>query len=980
MNDNEFLLDIPEKVENDAIGYKVYVDIIVKAIKSDAKMIGLLSNYGSGKSTIINMVKDEILRQNENKRKKVKLIPINVWKIKNKKDIDSEDKTIDIHKFILRSLIQYLPKRANKEYYRRKIDNKYSLFNFITKNKLNRYALYLLFALFLFNVIMKLDIVGFTIPRVCNFILDLIFCIGLVDIIGKNELYLSFNKDSSNREINESDTIDCFNEIIDEIISAEHCDKIVICIEDLDRYNDSQTVMNVVEQIYKFYIENDVENEEYSKVKFIISLKPPYILVRDSDLLKSEKSDEDGMADTNRKSSEKEIIKKYKELYEKLFDVIIDLQTISYQNYGSVLLNMLNQKSEMLKSVDLELPDNEENIGIWSYLYKGKNVSVRDIKHRYNYFLTVYENLYNHKKFLENENLIHINVESCLFVAYLEDEFTDDFYRLLDDSQEFNNVVTRYIFNNEMMQSKEYSEEFIEEVNQALEKGIIAVDYSMYFYKYPKGLPILNIYDFTVQNAIFANNSKSISNFDMYCSKASKNIIVKSIKQKYNESGIPTIVFKNNILFHEAYNLYHEALLSFLSENYVFSSDGGVGNVRKMLGQINYLNKFERGNLLESYIHFISNDLEINFAPDKIIEYRREIIKTVGLRFELKPLYRDEMPLITSDEITSEMSPSVIFELINPVLIKDDSVLEMIQKIKDKDIDFKDLISFLDKISTIDKELFKKMFYTFDYTKYNKKNKYELYKRNYSGLELDKIEELKRMSEKTEILPYKNEKHIIYELNKMTGEDKEKYEQLYIDIINAVKNISSLFKNYISTNSILYIYNEAVEDKLYEKSLYKEYVYSKFNRCKHLIYEQSKFDNLKESILNYFENSSRLNDEYIIDKEISIYIKQKLRYENLSFSKIKFLLKVPQTYEDFLCVFNKNYKDPDSEYNNVTFYLNNIDCFDEISEDKFTAYFCDIIKNTNLSLTKGTYNYVRKYVLKSVSNKQKFQNLRKLCK
>ena len=72
MNDNEFLLDIPEKVENDAIGYKVYVDIIVKAIKSDAKMIGLLSNYGSGKSTIINMVKDEILRQNENKRKESK--------------------------------------------------------------------------------------------------------------------------------------------------------------------------------------------------------------------------------------------------------------------------------------------------------------------------------------------------------------------------------------------------------------------------------------------------------------------------------------------------------------------------------------------------------------------------------------------------------------------------------------------------------------------------------------------------------------------------------------------------------------------------------------------------------------------------------------------------------------------------------------------------------------------------------------------
>ena len=123
------------------------------------------------------------------KGKKVKLIPINVWKIKIRKILILRNKTIDIHKFILRSLIQYLPKRANKGIFRRKKNNKYSLFNFYYKKQVDRYALYLLFALFLFNVIMKLDIVGFTIPRVCNFILDLIFCIGLVDIIGKNELY-----------------------------------------------------------------------------------------------------------------------------------------------------------------------------------------------------------------------------------------------------------------------------------------------------------------------------------------------------------------------------------------------------------------------------------------------------------------------------------------------------------------------------------------------------------------------------------------------------------------------------------------------------------------------------------------------------------------------------------------------------------------------------------------------------------------------
>lgn len=975
MNDNEFLLDIPENVKNDAIGYKVYVDIIVKAIKSDAKMIGLLSNYGSGKSTIINMVKDEV-KEDKKANEKVKLISINVWKIKNNKDTDSDDKTIDIHKFLLRSLIQYLPESANKEYYRRKIDNKYSLFNIITKNKCDYYALYLLFAIFLFNVIMKLDIFGFTVSKVCNFILDLIFCIGLVYIIGKNKLYLSFNKDSSNRAINESDTIDCFNEIINEIISSRHYNNIVICIEDLDRYNDSQTVMNVVEQIYKFYI----ENEEQSRVKFIISLKPPYILVKDSDMLKNNELSANKKTDSNENLNEKEITKKYKELYEKLFDVIIDLQTISYQNYGSVLLNMLNQKRKLLKSIDLKLPYDEENIGIWSYLYKGKNVSVRDIKHRYNYFLTVYENLYNHKKTLENKKLIHINVETCLFVSYLEDEYTDDFYCLLENSQEFNNVVTEYIFNNKIMLSNEYSSEFIREMNQALKKGIITIDYSMYFYKYPKGLPILNVYDSAIQNAIFSNNSKIVLNFDMYCNRASKNIIVKSIKQKYHESGIPDIVFENSRLFHEADNLYHDELLSFLSQNYVFSSEGGLGSVRKMLIHINNLNKIEKGNLLESYIQFISNDLEINFMPDKIIEYRKEVIKIVGLHIELKSLYRDEMPLITSDEVTSGMSPSVIFNLINSSLIKDESILGIIRKVSDKDIRFDDLISFLDKISTIEKELFKEIFYTFNYTKYSKNKKYILYDKNYNGLELDKIENLKKMSEKMGVLPLENEKYIIDILNNMINEDKEKYERLYIDIIKVIKNVSSLFEKYISNCNTLYIYNEAVENKLYEKSLYKEYVYSKFNRTKHLIYEQLKFDNLKEYILQYFVNSNLLNDDYVIDSEILTYVKHHLNYESLYFSKIKLLLKLPQTYEDFLCVYNKNYQEPDSMYENLSFYLNNIECFDETSENKFTTYFCNIIKDGNLTLTRDTYNYVIKNVLKNISNKRKFQRLRKLSK
>lgn len=965
MNDNKFLLDLPENCDNDAIGYKVYVTNLIDAIKSDARMIGLLSNYGSGKSTVINMVSEKIKRDKSTK-KKFKLIPINLWKINNEKkhgNENLEDNTLDIHKFLLRSLIQYLPESANKDYFRKKIDNKYALFNIVAKNKSDNYILCLLLAIFLFNVIMKLDIVGFSVPRVCNFILDLAFCICLIIILSRSKVYLSFNKETSNRTINENDTIDCFNEIINEIKSSGEYDNIVICIEDLDRYNDSKTVIRVIEQIYKFYI----ENEEQKNVKFIISLKPPYTLVKDNRLSPSQ-------------DNIKEIIKEYKELYEKLFDVIINLQTISYQNYGSVLIELLEQKKDLLQLIELEFPKKEEEIGIWSYLYKGKNVTVRDIKHRYNYFLVIYENLYNHKQSLDNANLIAINVETCLFIAYLEDEYSDDFYYLLEDSQKFNNIVANYIFNKEIIitTTDNYSVEFINEISDALRKGIITIDYSMYFYKYPKGKLILNIFDSAIQNAIFSDRWQNIYNFDSYCEKAGNDIIIKSLKQKVKESGIPEIIFANQIIFHAANQLYSKDILLFLSQSNVFSSENGVKTVRKRLIQLGQLYKTGEEKILEDYIDMIAKDLEENYNADKIIEYRKEIIKAIGLLPNLSSLYNDNLPLITSEEITSETSPSIALSLINPNLVKDESVIKIIDIIATKDIPFQDLVLFFDRISSIDKEIFKKIFYSFDYVKYSRNDRYTIYKKNYECLELNRLEELKKISEKTKILPYKNEKYVINELNKMSKEDRKINEQIYIDIINIVGNISSLFKKYIHNFTTYYIYSKEIEDKLYANALYKQYVYSKCNRLKHLIYESSKFANLKESFLYYFVNSKKLNESYTIDMESLTYIKQNVSYQDLTFSKIMLLLKLPQTYEDFLCVYNKKYKNPCENISELSRYLKNIKCIDNNSEEKIIIFLINEVKNKNLILSMSTYKHIIK-IIDNISNIRKFQKIKKLC-
>ena len=56
-NESIYLIDNPCSEKEDAIGFGVYVDNLINILSNtSAKMIGLISNYGSGKSTIINMV------------------------------------------------------------------------------------------------------------------------------------------------------------------------------------------------------------------------------------------------------------------------------------------------------------------------------------------------------------------------------------------------------------------------------------------------------------------------------------------------------------------------------------------------------------------------------------------------------------------------------------------------------------------------------------------------------------------------------------------------------------------------------------------------------------------------------------------------------------------------------------------------------------------------------------------------------------
>lgn len=105
--------------QKDIIGFDSYILALKNAIKNNSKFIGLLSDFGKGKSPLIKMLSDDKSMNSD-------VITINLWNCENN-SIDDNDK-IDIHSLFLHQLINELDIKS-KEYYKIKINKNYGLFD-----------------------------------------------------------------------------------------------------------------------------------------------------------------------------------------------------------------------------------------------------------------------------------------------------------------------------------------------------------------------------------------------------------------------------------------------------------------------------------------------------------------------------------------------------------------------------------------------------------------------------------------------------------------------------------------------------------------------------------------------------------------------------------------------------------------------------------------------------------------------------------
>ena len=133
-----FLSNSIEDTTSDLIGFNTYVNKLDDAIEEGAQMIAVTSPFGSGKTSII-----ELLKKKRSKRMREKILSVQMWSQLNKAS-EEGDKTCELHKNFLYQIGSAIDPRKGT-YINRRLSNNYGLLKLHINKPL--YWVYLILAM-----------------------------------------------------------------------------------------------------------------------------------------------------------------------------------------------------------------------------------------------------------------------------------------------------------------------------------------------------------------------------------------------------------------------------------------------------------------------------------------------------------------------------------------------------------------------------------------------------------------------------------------------------------------------------------------------------------------------------------------------------------------------------------------------------------------------------------------------------------------
>ena len=648
--------------EDDVIGFLDQVEMISCAIDDgEASMIGVIADYGTGKSSITEMLKEKYVKAGYPEP-----IKINMWdslsEPNDSQNNNSNNQVSDLTKSFLFQLANGHDGKLGS-YVNKLLSKNYGIISFAS-NRFKR-LFWCFFASAICFVLYKISGVSGTgimlhLPDWCNVASSwfkflspiLILASAILAIFGIKDISVAFSHwkmaNTKSPEIN--DIFDIYRIIADEICPSKNKKQLVF-IDDLDRIGSKKVVISFLKELYRF---QDSICDKKSKFVFIVSVMPESNLLR---------GDQDG---------------ENSNVFSKIFDTTLYLKPIHFDDYDSILLQLIkgndNKKQALEKligeNIDEHLPD------AFKWIKRGSNLTLRDLKERLNQAIAIMVSLVN-KSYAGNSAA---DFQACTAVAYLESAFPDDYYRLIKNEVHFAEFIKKSmpIINessenddkqliqkfNATFEGEAFSEKFKTELCMLIFAGIFDDDFRMYFYTYPKGSHIKTTAEREICDYIlFPNQRSDYSGLSDAVNQAFETGNNTTVEQAISvSSSFPRVLLENDILFTKSAKINSEKLFYAFKRFCIEKPDSenkDIDTWKRVLLLSDPQRQYFIDSICSTLIGINTDDSFLKFRKKLILAFANEILNFSNV------FIGDNIPIITSDEVDIIDNQLVSIQLIN---------------------------------------------------------------------------------------------------------------------------------------------------------------------------------------------------------------------------------------------------------------------------------------------------------------------------
>ena len=558
----------------DEIGMSVYVDYLESAIEKGADMIAVVSGFGTGKSSLIELLKGKYHGWSlwQDRRCERVYCQVNLWS-----QLESQQaQTLELHRSFLYQLIGTVYPRKSS-YFSRRTGRNFGMFKISAESPF-------------WHVVINFTVVLFAIASVIYYFADSIVASGLIGekalnagiivgylicaivailLIVRTEILFSSGGSEGKRQIEENELIDLYREHVLRPTDVwrrigmwfgirKH---IIVVIEDMDRTQDGSSVYEFLKELRKYYVPNDLAEKNFvNRVTFVVNIMP-------EDKLREQ-------------CKQEELDDNY--VYDKLFDYTLNLNRINIDNFDAILEALILEKRQELQNIGIHVydEDNVHKIPGMQWIIYGKELSLRQVKERLNDSIVVFDSI--SEKFGKDSP----EFSKCAAVAYLRSAFSKLFYSISDEQlEEMLNwyakiqptedaFVKKYAAcpvdeeGKFLSQLDENEEPFYKTLYRMMDSHLIDENYRTYFFNYPKSSHLYNVQQTRVRNLIVYNEklTEEIKSDISQVIETRKDVVVSAMEKATELVGqLPNCVIYSPELWKvasEQFPLYLPALIA----------------------------------------------------------------------------------------------------------------------------------------------------------------------------------------------------------------------------------------------------------------------------------------------------------------------------------------------------------------------------------------------------------------------------------